>query len=435
MRQTLLRMATCVACLCVFVLFPHHAAHAADPLTAAHYEFALKRFLSAVDETYPYFDLKGIRADWEACKKELLQKVKTCRSRGAFYALIFEAGRRLRVTDFTLVDSAGKSRYPELPYYPGVTFLPAVNGKVVVASMLPEEEYEYGHTLRPGSIVLTIDGENARQFLERAATGMWEAGGWFSSPQRARALAYHVPFHGRKGARHRLTVLTDGQRDTVKLRNKHQVKTWQMHHRASVDLLPDGLKEKDGWFYGTLESGFGYMYLRKLERGGLERFDKALAELADTRGLILDLRGDYVAQADMVKRLDKRNGPTKGLPYFGGELVVLIDAGTAGVCEVLVRDLVLRADAHLIGSRSGGAYSVYDTFWHFPYRLGGAALPTSPPDACKQVGLDGQPIEYNGIAPHVTVEVVPEELARGIDSAIARAEEYLTEKTGQPPGR
>jgi len=62
-------------------------------------------------------------------------------------------------------------------------------------------------------------------------------------------------------------------------------------------------------------------------------------------------------------------------------------------------------------------------------------LPTSPPDACKQVGLDGQPIEYNGIAPHVTVEVVPEELARGIDSAIARAEEYLTEKTGQPPGR
>jgi len=41
---------------------------------------------------------------------------------------------------------------------------------------------------------------------------------------------------------------------------------------------------------------------------------------------------------------------------------------------------------------------------------------------------DGKPIEFNGIKPDVEVEAVPEELQKGLNSTIRRAEEYLKDE-------
>ncbi len=43
---------------------------------------------------------------------------------------------------------------------------------------------------------------------------------------------------------------------------------------------------------------------------------------------------------------------------------------------------------------------------------------------------DGEPIEFNGIEPDTEVEAVPDELQKGLNSAILRAEEYIK---GRPP--
>ncbi len=40
-------------------------------------------------------------------------------------------------------------------------------------------------------------------------------------------------------------------------------------------------------------------------------------------------------------------------------------------------------------------------------------------------------IEFFGISPHEAVEAVPEEVARGLNSGILRAEEYLLKDPGR----
>jgi len=40
-------------------------------------------------------------------------------------------------------------------------------------------------------------------------------------------------------------------------------------------------------------------------------------------------------------------------------------------------------------------------------------------------GVDGQLIEFRGVQPHVEVEVVPEDLQRGLNTEILKAEQYL----------
>jgi len=103
-------------------------------------------------------------------------------------------------------------------------------------------------------------------------------------------------------------------------------------------------------------------------------------------------------------------------------MVVLLDAGAISAGETFARDLVNSAGAYLMGSRTAGSSSAKRS-WQIPNGLGTATLPTR-----SRWGFEGKPIEYNGIVPHKTVEVVPAELQNGINSGIKRAEEYLDRK-------
>ena len=76
---------------------------------------------------------------------------------------------------------------------------------------------------------------------------------------------------------------------------------------------------------------------------------------------------------------------------------MLIDAGAMSAGETLARDLVYSAEAHLMGSRTAGSSSAKRS-WQLPGELGTVTLPTR-----SRWGFDGEPIEYNGIAPHEAV--------------------------------
>jgi len=83
---------------------------------------------------------------------------------------------------------------------------------------------------------------------------------------------------------------------------------------------------------------------------------------------------------------------------------------------------VKTCDARLLGETTAGASSAKRQ-WSFPSGFATLTLASR-----SRFGPDGQPIEFNGVAPHDIVEAVPEEVQRGQNSTILRAEEYLAKK-------
>lgn len=378
------------------------------------YEESLQAFIKEIDTTYPFFDLKHIRSDWKICKQKLLANVKQCNSNNEFYRLLDQSRRCLRDSHVQFFDLKCKYPQPEIRYFPGISFLPAVDNQVVIMSCMPE----YGNRLKPGMIVTAINGQNAREYLEREAKNSWNAGGYFSSPQRARLYVYRIPLQGDKGDLNQLRVLENGQAKTVKLVNKWKAVGWP-HTYA----MPKSLKRHGNCYWGKLDSGYGYIYLRRIRGELVEAVDKALESFGNIKGLIIDLRGNGGGGygRDVFTRFGKKQKPSADHPCYRGDLVVLIDAGTMSAGETFARDLVYTAGAYLMGSTTAGSSSAKRS-WVLPSGLGKVILPRR-----SRWGFDRQPIEFNGIGPHQNVEVVPAELQKGINSGIQRAEEYLNE--------
>ncbi len=376
------------------------------------YERALAGFIREIDVSYPFFELKNIRRDWDLCKRKLLRDVQSCRSNEAFYRLLDEARRCLRDSHIQFSNLKGEYPQGEKKYYPGISFLPAVKKQVVIMASVPE----YGGDLGPGIVVTKIDGQAARKYLEASARKQWRAGGSFSSPQRARLFAYRIPLQGKENESHRIEITRDGKEKEIQVVSKWEARGWP-HTYA----MPTGLKQHGNCLYGKLDSGYGYIYLRRIRGDIGEALDAALSRFAGIRGLIVDLRGNGGGgySAELFTRFNKKQGPTNGFWYYGGDMTVLIDAGTISAGETFARDLVNIAQAYLMGSRTAGSSSAKRT-WQLPHDLGTVTLPTR-----SRWGFKGQPIEFKGISPHKIVEVEPLELQKGINSGIKRAEEYL----------
>ena len=48
----------------------------------------LEAFFDEVEAHYPFFEVKGIRADWKRHKKGLLKRAKSCKSFAGTWALV-----------------------------------------------------------------------------------------------------------------------------------------------------------------------------------------------------------------------------------------------------------------------------------------------------------------------------------------------------------
>jgi hypothetical protein len=364
-------------------------------------------FVQEIDRTYPFFDLKGIRADWEATKKRLGERVKDCRSDEEFLGIVIDAMKCLRDSHIGFAKLNTKLPPGPTEYYAGLSFLPATEGRVVIMSAsegLPAE-------LKIGIVVTEIDGNNARYFLEERARAAWASGGFFSSPQRARLFEYRLPFRGPRGERHKITFDANGSNQEVTMTSEIEARGWPHTYNLPSNLVRFG----NSCWYAKLQSQVAYVYLRRVDNDTKSGIAKALSECPNAKGSIIDLRGNggggYGSSLlDLLKKMPR-------------PVAVLIDAGCTSAGETFARDLVHMTGAHLFGSTTAGSSSA-KRLWTFPSGIATVSLPVR-----SRWRLDGKPIEFNGIEPDEKVESVPEEVQRRLNTEILRAEEYLSKTT------
>lgn len=145
--------------------------------------------------------------------------------------------------------------------------------------------------------------------------------------------------------------------------------------------------------YGVLESGIGYVLLDRVARNAAQEMNAALAELADTRGLVIDLRrnpGGFLDESLMLADLFLKPGstlastvqrvPGNGAPETQTDsytdrwpqlvadlpIVVLVDRYTASGAEILAGALQDFDRALVMGERSFGK-GVVQTVMPLPY--------------------------------------------------------------------
>jgi len=394
----------CVAAILFASLY--HSAHAQDS-AADPYETDAAAFIAEVDQTYPFFDLKRIRETWTAAKQELTEQAAKCSSDTEFLGLVQNAIAALHDSHVYLGDT--KATLPPRPkkYYPGLSFMPATQNRVVIMWA----GKPYADKLEPGAIVTQIDGKNAREFLYEHAWKVWDEG-YYPSLQRARLFAQRIPLKGNKGDRHTLSYISDGEEKTLELTCDTEARSWP----HTYNLPPNLTRVGRSFHYAKLDWNIGYMYLRRVDESILTGMRQALDQFDDVAGWIVDLRGNAGGGygRDLLEQIQAIPSP----------VAVLIDAGCASAGETLARDFVNLKQARLFGSRTAGSSSAKRT-WAFPSGIATLRLPTR-----SRFGINREPIEFNGIHPHVEVEATPQEVALGLNSTLLRAAEYLrTQRT------
>ena len=373
------------------------------------YESDMAAFVRTVDEGCPFLALKGIGGDWAEAKRELMERAKGCASDEAFLKIVIDAMRVLRDGHLRIRES--KAKMPEMPpqYYPGLSFLAATEGRVTIM-YAPRV---LADRLGTGTVVTKIDGTDARGYLEQRGEAAWKEGGFFSSPQRARLFEYRLALRGEQGQKHTIGYLDGEEERSLTVACETAVRGWPHTYNLPSDLKRVGRS----FYYAKLGDDIGYMYLRRVDTSVPQGIDEALRVHANLKGWIVDLRGNSGGGYD-------RN-LIEQIRAFPRPVAVAIDAGCISAGETLARDFRAYAEARLFGSQSAGSSSSKRT-WSFPSGIASIQFPVR-----SRWRRDRKPIEFNGIDPDVEVEVVPEEVRAGDNSAILRAREYIARESGR----
>lgn len=376
-------------------------------LWAGEYTKDWQAFEKEVERSYPFFKEKGIADDWRKVKPEWRKRADACTDDVAFLKLVDEAICLMRDGHAGIVKTRVSLRdaLPSRKFGLPAAFRPAKGGKVVVASAAGPMR----RVLTPGTVVLKIDGADARKQLDRRAKDAWEAGGYFSSPQRATFLEYRKPLQAEEPSEHTLTCEIDGVRRDIVLKN-------DCANTLPVYQFPPGMTPTAGsCAYALLPGGAGYLYMRRIQGDDTARgIEEAMEKHPGVPGWVVDLRGNGGGgYSDELNKVLKK--------LVAKKTAVIIDAGCFSAGETFARDLKIAGGSKtiLLGAVTAGSSSSKKE-WDFP--SGVASIRFS---VASRKGLKGKLIEFYGIAPDIAVESDPEDLKKGLDTEIVEAEKYV----------
>ncbi len=379
---------------------------------------ALFRLWNIIRYFSPY--ASGPEAAWDSVLLEFIPRMEAASDSLEYVLALAEFGAAIHDSRFSI-------ETPILRHYFGVFYPPIsvrqIDGKTVVTDV--HEDAGNAPGIRPGDVILEIDGESIDSRRERLSRLL---SGATSSAVDHRVDS--VLLGGRKGSTVSLTIRRgDAERKEIVLTRT------AVYHR----------QQRRGEVYETLSDGTGYIDLNRLAPDDI---DAAMDAVEDAPGLILDLRGDidfppeslvsYFAEADVPAykiSIPARYSPDPhytgnrdkvitvergGIPIYRGRLVVLINEDTGDKAERLCLMLAAAHDIVFIGKPTGGgageiSSTVLPGGIQVMFTAGEIQFP------------DGHALCATGILPDIVVETTIDAIRNGRDDILNAAIEYFSQ--------
>lgn len=387
----------------------------------------------AIDRNYSFFVHKGI--DWQqviACYRPKVEKVKGTKE---FYYLIHQFIRELN--DF----HSWLCNYKDVPTLG--RFSPQISTRLIkakaVVTEVQKDSQAYQKGLRPGSVIVRVDGLSIKSKVEKNRPLMR----MYSSERCFLEKAYRRILDGEKDSIVSVKFITPSGNlpKTVRLK--------RVSSRRQKVIQPDFYVNKGKFiWYSAHPSGYGYIRILSF-KGRMEiadEFDRALKHLKNTPGLIIDVRentgGFGTSQERIIGRLItarakvdiayKKNGPkhedfAKREFYFEPRgdwpytkpIALLINSTTGSACDLFVCRLISTGRVVTIGTATHGNLTGGGVYVMLPCNL---VVRVSHGYVCD---ASGKIIEGNGNVPQIQAESTITDIINGADSVIERAVQEL----------
>jgi C-terminal processing protease CtpA/Prc len=388
-----------------------------SPGWGVSFEEAFLDLHATLGRRYPCFELKGI--DWKAVGDKFLPRIKNVQGKEEFGLLCMELVGRLEDSHAGMLDGSAKVPAISMPQWdPGFACLEDDRGRPVVYYVDKDSPADKA-AVKVGMIVVMMNGEDATRVIEKTMQRQSKYYGYSSE----RYLRYHAyRFFIRQ--RERGTIITLKMVDS-----EGKTHNFELPAMLGVRYLPrlpvpnNGIKDSADVSWKMLDEKLGYIYVRRIRRNLIDLLDKAVSELKDASGLIIDVRGNSGGGFD-AKRSHLNFAPDSDTveperPRFKGPIALLIDSRCISAGEGWASWFVANNRARVFGEATAGASSRKTI-----YTLKNGLYRVRFPIKAYRGYLD-RPIERQGLVPDVPIKLRATDIAAGRDTVLEAAKQYL----------
>jgi C-terminal processing protease CtpA/Prc len=210
----------------------------------------------------------------------------------------------------------------------------------------------------------------------------------------------------------------DGKRSTFDL-----PATLGVRYQARLPVPIAGIDDAADVSWTRLDGNIGYIRVRRIRAGLTDSLDRAVGELNDARGMILDVRGNSGGGFDAARAFvnfdPDNNAAEPDRPRYARPIALLIDERCISAGEGWASWFIARRRATVFGAATAGASS-RKSMYVLTNGLYKVVVPVKA-----YTGFLDRPIERRGLEPDVEVRCTARDLAAGIDTVLEAARRYL----------
>lgn len=377
-----------------------------------------------------FFETKHI--DWKKVSEEFRAAVKKVKSDEEHLKLCNRLIARLKDGHAALLDPTVK--YPDESKGRRFTgprvHLVTIGDKAYVRTAFGDAETA---GVKTGMEVVKIDGKPAMDYLKSARDRLCDERG-YGTDHAAMYYACHTGLADWEGEPIEFQLLDGKKKETVKI-----------VRRGGPNFVPIGpvfppanLKTIGRQSYGKTQGGMAYIHLRDVAGELPQQLDVMLKEVGDAPGLILDCRanggggcdhdavfGRFVPSGEKWKQYS-----SAGATPYAGPMVVIVDAGVRSAGETIAGQFKEDGRAWMIGDAPTAGTSSSKDRLEVPSGMFKVYYSIA---SNKGRFNKGKGIEGIGVPPSEVTPYDPEDLRKGVDTQIRKAEEIL--KAGLPASK